>query len=171
MISHRAVLGLVLLTSFVLVGCQSRLDVQHQLAESYDPQNYATFVVASLDGVDNKNRRLLESSMRTVLENKGYRYGTAEDADLLFIYDIDLTEDSNVTNEVVMRDGKTFNVPKIEAVFQAHILINAIEPQSHQVVWKAATDRDLRNVDLKHIDQKRLLERLELLFESLPDRD
>jgi len=161
-------LSLMMLT--LLSGCQSGLDVQHQLAESFDAQNYDTFVVASLDGKETKNRRLLESGMRTVLENKGYRYASSGEADLLFVYDINLTEESSVMNEVVLRDGKTFTVPKIEAVFEAHILINAIEPGTHKVLWKAATDRDLRNVNLRNLDKKRLMERLTELFDSLPDR-
>lgn len=158
---------LLMLSLSLLTACQTPpLTIHHSMDAAFDLDQYQTFSVHALQQDKPEHIRLINEAIRRVMIYKGYT--PAEDADLRIVYDIDVHQSSKLQQETLPQNGQLYSKAKLEAVFEAKMLVNAFAKSTNTVVWKASTTRDLTNANTLKFDQQRANLRMEELFASLP---
>lgn len=160
---------LIALISTLLVGCSTpSLNVLSNLDPGFNAANYSTVSVTSLSVEQTPLNEAIKLQFEATLSEKGYRVVDTE-ASLIMVYDLKLSQDTQLKREVVNIGGRFIERPRIDALYTASILVNAYDSFASKVIWKAASSRDLRNVNLTEIDKDKLRARIGELFESLPN--
>ena len=160
-------LFLFLCLSIWLSACQAPpLHVYSVLKEGADLSQYRTFTIPEVGSVDNKYYDYINKSIIHTLTDKGYQL--SEQADLIVRYSLKFKTDEQLKIESIPEQGNIHTHASLEAVFEAVMLVNIIDRKTKQVIWKAATTRDLKNVNLKGVDQERVDRSIAELFESFP---
>jgi len=154
--------------AFLLLGCQTTpLDVYYAADEEVDLTHYDTFSVQSINDDSNINRAITQG-IESELAKKGYQH--SDQAELIFAFSLEINESETLKQTPISIKGNTFTRTSLEAVYEAKMLINAIDVSTKQVVWKASTSRDIRSVGTKSIDQNRINERMAELLYAYPAR-
>lgn len=161
------VVSILLFVNF-LSACQiPPLNVHARTAEGVSLQAYHSVAVEALEE-DGKIITMLTQGIEHELINKGYVL--SDEPDLVFIYRLDLKEGDQLRQNILPSGTSTYTKMEIEAVYEASMLVNAIDTKTKQVVWKASTTRDIRGVKKKNIDQHRIDQRMSELFESFTEK-
>lgn len=151
--------------SLLLVGCQSTpLDVQYAKDADFNPDQYQTFAIEPVSYEDNPFVKYVNLGIETVMSEKGYRL--SDDPDLIIRYSVIIEEEHELKLDQVPSGTLIHTTPLIEAVFEAKMLVNAIDARSGEVLWKAATSRDISSVNTRKIEQARVNQRIGELFDS-----
>jgi len=162
-------LVLILCSPLWLAACQTPpLHVHSVLKDGVDLSQYQTFTIPEVGPVDNKYYAYINKSIIHILRDKGYQL--SEQADLIVRYSLKLQTDEQLKMESIPEQGNIHTHASMEAVFEAVMLVNVIDMKTKQVIWKAATTRDLKNVNLKGVDQERVDRSIKELFEFFPAR-
>jgi Domain of unknown function (DUF4136) len=153
----------------VLIGCNTfPLDVYYAIPEGVDLSVYKTFAIEPI--LDNDNFydtgfiKLLNTAIVDTLNKKGC--SLADSPELIVKYSLEIDEDKSLKLEHVPFEGLIQTKAMIEAVFEAKMLVNAVDIKTGQIIWKAATTKDLRSVSTKKINQARVNKRMGELFQS-----
>mgnify|MGYP000412752245 CR=1 FL=1 len=159
----------LLCLSLWLTACQTPpLHVYSVLKDGVDLSQYQTFTIPAVGNVDSKYYDYINKAIIKDLSDKGYQL--SEQADLIVRYSLELKADEHVKVESIPEQGNIHTQTSMEAIFEAVMLVNIIDTKSNNVIWKAATTRDLKSVNLKEVDQERVDRSIEELFESFPAR-
>jgi hypothetical protein len=164
--------SLIKLCSFLclslwLTACQTPpLHVYSVLKEGVDLSQYQTFTIPALGNVNSKYYDYINKAIIKNLSDKGYQL--SEQADLMVRYSLKLKTDEQVKMESISEQGNIHSHASMEAIFEAVMLVNIIDTKSKNVIWKAATTRDLKSVNLKAVDQESVDRSIQELFESFP---
>lgn len=161
----KLVLGLTAIT--LISGCQSPpLNVHYEMDNvSFD--TYQTVQVQSMNKPANEKIQIVTAAIEDLLKQKGYR--VSEESDLILAYDIRLSEDSQLRIDQIPYKGNVATRTRLEAVYQAAFLINAIDQKDQNVVWKAFTEKDIHHTKEDKIDPERLNRFLTEIFASFPE--
>jgi hypothetical protein len=158
-----SILGL----SLWLTACQTPpLHVYSVLKEGVDLSKYQSFTIPAVGNVDSKYYDYINKAIIKNLSDKSYQL--SEQADLIVRYSLKLKTDEQVKMESISEQGNIHTYASMEAIFEAVMLVNIIDTKSKNVIWKAATTRDLKSVNLREVDQERVDRSIEELFESFP---
>lgn len=155
--------------SLWLTACQTPpLHVYYVMEEEVDLTPYQTFAIQVVSHSEDQFIDFINAGIVKDLSNKGYRI--SEQADLIVRYSLEFEADQHLKLENIPEKGNIYTKSSMEAVFDAKMLVNIIDTNTKKVIWKAATTRDLRSVSLKKVDQERVNDRIEELFDSFPAR-
>jgi hypothetical protein len=126
-------------------------------------QSYNILAVGTNEGgfLDYINEGIINN-----LSDKGYHL--SEQADFIVKYSLEFKADEYIKVESIPEPGNIHNQASMEAVFEATMLVNIIDTKTKEVIWKAATTRDLKSVNLKKVDQERVNSSIDELFDSFP---
>jgi hypothetical protein len=159
----------ILCLSLWLTACQTQtLHVYSVLKEGVDLSQYQTFTIPALGNVNSKYYDYINKGIINNLTTKGYQQ--SEQADLITRYSLKFQTDEQVKMEAISEKGNIHTDTFMEAIFEAVMLVNIIDTKTNIVIWKAATTRDLKSVNLKEVDQESINRSIEELFESFPAR-
>jgi len=159
----------LLCLSLWLTACQAPpLHVYSVMKEGVDVSQYQTFTIPDVGSVENKYYDYINKAIIKNLSDKGYQL--SEQADLIVRYSLEFIADEQMKVESIFEQGDIHTHTSMEAVFEAVMLVNIIDTKSKKVIWKAATTRDLKSVNLKKVDQERVDNSINELFESFPAR-
>ena len=164
--------SLITLTLLFVSACQlAPLDVQSVIRDDVVMEKYKTVSVMPVSNtIAQKNPAitLITKAIESELLKKGYVL--SDTPELLFAYQLDIKEGEQLKQNMLNVKGQVFNVARLEAVYEAKMLVNAIDTKTKAVIWKASTSKDLRSVDTNSIDQDRLDSRMSELLVSFPGR-
>lgn len=157
-----------LLVLLLMQGCQSTgLNVSYELKDN-SFQNYQHVKVETLNDPSHRSIGQLVSAMELKLSNLGYQLSSSPDLVIVFEVDVDKSQKLNLEQLSVM--GRIYTRPKLEAVNQATITINAYDPKLDSVVWKASTQKDITHIKADKIQQELVNKRVSELFASFPEK-
>ena len=155
----------LLLLALTLTACQTPpLDVYHSMNSDVDLSRYQTFSIQAVTDRDNKFTNFINKGIENNLNEKGYQL--AEESDLVVIYSLQIEESEQLKQKQIPVHGTIYTQTSMEAVFEAKMLVNIIDSKTGKVIWKAATSRDLRRVNANNVDQAKINDRMNELFES-----
>lgn len=175
---NATLLLLLILSALAINGCQPiPLEVQHFTAKTIDLAKYKTFAIEPAIEEDNFLIAHVSRGIAKNLTDKGYQL--AEQPELLVRYQVKLIQDKKVNVIDRLEDrkidtnhrGKVFRTQIIlEPVYEAKMLINAIDVNTNEVVWKASTASDLMLINTEPVDQQQINQSIAELFASFPRR-
>lgn len=152
---------------FLLSACQTPpLEVAAQSVNAHTLSHESTFKVQARSEREGPYLDLLTQSITEYLTAKGFK--ESESPDMLVAYQIRFKEDTEIVTEIIPVADLVYNRQQLEPVFEAHILINAIDTKTGDVLWKAASKRDLTQVSSKKYTKERADKAASELFESFP---
>lgn len=155
----------LLFLSLTLTACQTPpLHVYHSMSNDVDLSRYQTFSIQAMTDEDNPFVNYINQGIINTLTKKGYQF--SEESDLVIRYSLEVKSGETVKISAIPVQGNIYTQTSMEAVFEAKMLANVIDKASKRVIWKAATSRDIRGVNTKHIDQAKVNDRMDELFES-----
>jgi hypothetical protein len=158
----------VAFTLLSLTACQlAPLHVQSVLENDADPRQYQSVSVESLN-LKNDVISMITKGIEQHLQSKGYVL--SDEPELVFVYQLDIKESEHLNYRVQTEGRHVLNLTSLEAVFEAKMLVNAIDTRNKQLIWKASTSKDIRSVDKDSVDQGKINTRMEELFASFPAR-
>lgn len=153
--------------AFILSACQiSPLEVTSQSVNPSVLSKESTFNVQANSERKGPYLDLLTQSINEYLTSKGYQ--PSETPDFLVAYQVRFKEDTEIVTEIIPIANQVYNRQQLEAVFEAHILINAIDTATKDVLWKAASKRDLTQVSSAKYTKERADKAVSELFETFP---
>ena len=166
---------LLILGALALNGCQPLpLEVQHFTDKTIDLAQYKTFAIEPVIEEDNFLIAHVSRGITKSLADKGYQL--AEQPELLIRYQVKLIQDKKL-NVIDRLDDRKINPTRrfhtqiiLEPVYEAKLLINAIDVSTNQVVWKASTASDLLLINTEPVDQQQINQSIAELFASFPRR-
>lgn len=158
---------LVLLVTVTLSACQiAPLDVHAYSAAPSKLAQLSTFEIHARAENKGPYLALLSESATEMLMDKGYQQ--SEEADIVVIYQISVNESSELRVESTPVLNRVYNRPTLEAVYEATILVNAIERATGTVLWKASSMRDLTQVSTSKFSKDRADRAMSEIFDSFP---
>lgn len=161
-------LALLCLTLW-LSACQTPpLHVYSVMKDGVDLSKYQSFTIPPVVTGESSYFDYINKGIINNLSEKGYSF--SKPADLIVQYSLQFIADEQVRVESIPEQGNIHNQASMEAVFEAVFLVNIIDTKTNKVIWKAATTRDLRNINMKSVDERRIENSIEELFESFPAR-
>jgi len=128
-----------------------------------------SFSIHARTDIQGEQIDMLNSAMAQELTNKGYT--VAEDAEMLVIYQLEVKEGEELVTESVNIRNRVLSRPRLEAVYEAAILINVFDSKTGDLLWKASSTRDLTQVNTVHYTQDRANKAASELFESFPEHE
>ncbi len=159
----------LLCLTFWLSACQTPpLHVYSVMKEGVDLSQYKTFTIPVVSTSESRYFDYINAGIIKTLSEKGYQL--SQPADLIVQYSLELIADEVIKVESIPEQGNIHNQASMEAIFEASMLVNIIDTKTKKVIWKAATTRDLKNINMKKVDQERVNRSMEELFESFPKR-
>ena len=161
--------ALALLACLVLLtGCQSSpLDV-HYAMDSISFESYQTVKVKSLNNETNEKIQAVSNTIENHLKQKGYHI--SNEADLTVVYEIKLNEDSQLKIDQIPHRGNIATRTRLEAVYEASILVNAIDQRNQNVVWKAFTVKDIHDAERAGTDKTKMHQVIGEVLSSFPEK-
>jgi hypothetical protein len=151
--------------SLTLTACQTPpLDVYHSMNNDVDLSQYQTFSIQAITDSDSPFINYLNRGIINTFIKKGYQL--SEESDLVIRYSLEVQSGETVKINSIPVQGNIYTQTSMEAVFEAKMLANIIDRASERVIWKAATSRDIRGINAKHINQAKVNERMAELFDS-----
>jgi len=155
----------LLFLSLTLTACQTPpLDVYHSMGEGVDLSRYQTFSIQAMTDIDSPFVNYINQGIINTLTKKGYQF--SEESDFIVRYSLEVQSGESVKINSIPIHGNIYTQTSMEAVFEAKMLANVIDKASKHVIWKAATSRDIRGVNTKSVDQAKVNDRMDELFES-----
>ena len=169
--------GFLFTTIAFLSACQTPpLKVFHVQKESFDEGNYVSFKVSSHVGTTIKAEELLNNAIADVMIEKGYVDGANPDFEIRYSIKTMQSQRLEINNVAPAASPRITGTqpaghpPHMEAVFEARILVNVIDSKTGDVIWKAASIRDLTQVDISKFDAIKAHDRMHEMFENFPSR-
>lgn len=160
----------MLLTLF-LSACQvPPLDVYYSMNDHIDFSQYETFSVTSTTISDTTFLDAITRNMSMVLSEKGFQKVEESKADLVVAYHIVIHESEKLVQQSIPVKGNIYTRSSLEAVYEAQILVNAVDTKTKMVVWKASSSRDLTNINNSTVDEEKVYARMLELLASFPSR-
>ncbi|KZY72559.1 hypothetical protein A3742_08265 [Oleiphilus sp. HI0071] len=170
--------GLLFTTIVFLTGCGTApLEVVHVQKEGFNEGKYISFKVShSHVDIATKAEELINKAIADVMTEKGYVDGA--NADFEIRYSLKTMQSQRLEIESVAPTGPAWqggaqpagHPPQMEAVFEARMLVNVIDTKTGEVIWKAASNRDLTQVDVSKFDSNKAHDRMHEMFENFPAR-
>lgn len=158
-----AALGMIL-----LAGCQTRPLEVHAI---FDEQEFGMYQTVKVQTLTDDQRPKIEEVTKAIerhLVGKGYTL--SEEAELVVLFDVTVEQGSELRLNDIPYKNNVVTRPTLEAVYEATLLVNAVDVARETVVWKALTTRDLREVNPKRVDAAKMDERMAEVFETFPAR-
>jgi len=135
-----------------------------------DFSQYETFSVNPTTVSDTVFIDAVTRNMSTVLSEKGFQKEDEGKADLVVVYHIVIHQSEKLVQEGIPIKGNIYTRSSLEAVYEAQILVNAIDTKTKKVVWKASSSRDLTNINTSTVDEEKVYARMLELLASFPSR-
>jgi len=160
----------LLATIALLSACQTApLNVVHVKKENFNEGNYVSFKV-SHTSVDAKQeaKELITNAIAEIMIEKGYVDGANPDFEIR--YSIKTSQSTRLEVQSPESMGIEGHPPQMEAVFEARMLVNVIDTKTNEVIWKAASSRDLSQVNIQKFDASKAHDRMHEMFENFPAR-
>lgn len=155
--------------SLWLIACQTPpLQVYYAMNNELDLTAYQTFTIQIATNSESQYLDYINKGIIASLSAKGYH--STQQADLIVRYSLHFKADERLQLECIPQQGTLHTTTSMEAVFEAKMLVNIIDTRTDNIIWKAATTRDLSSVNLEKVNQESINKRIEELFESFPAR-
>jgi len=152
----------------LLSACQmTPLDVSSNVVDREGLSAKPTFAIRAHTEKPGAYIDLLNSSIENMLIEKGYT--SSDKPDVVVVYQVSFVEGTELQIKSTPVWTTVYTKPELEAVYEASILINAIDAKSGRVLWKAASLRDLTQVDTQSYSAERADKAAASLFESYPE--
>jgi len=164
---------LSVLTVFALnlIACSTPpLEVHSTTNPFSELSEYQTYGIESLNDPNLEIIPIIDSAIANELNAKGYTQVDASTADLIIKYKIKVTQDEQLRTEAIPVGGTVYSRTTTESVNEASMLVNAIDPKTNEVVWKATTIRDLHTVNEKIPFEERAKVGMGEIFENFPSK-
>ncbi len=160
----------LLSTIALLSACQTApLNVVHVQKENFSEGQYASFKVAHTHvDIATKAEELINNAIAEVMVEKGYVDGANPDFEIR--YSLKTTQSQRLEVQSPESMGIEGHPTQMEAVFEARMLVNVVDTKTKEVIWKAASSRDLSQVNVKNFDAQKAHDRMHEMFENFPDR-
>ena len=174
----RLAYGLLITTIAFLTACQTPpLEVVHVQKEGFNAGNYVSFKVShSHVDIATQAEELINTAIADVMLEKGYVDGANPDFEIR--YSLKTMQSQRLEIDSVAPTGPAWqggaqqagHPPQMEAVFEARMLVNVIDTKTNEVIWKAASNRDLTQVDVSKFNADKAHDRMHEMFENFPSR-
>lgn len=164
------VFGLLFSTLALLGGCQTApLDVVHVQKAGFSDGNYVSFKVSHTHvDIATRAEELINNAIAEVMTEKGYVDGATPDFEIRYSLTTKESQRLEINSPEAM--GQVGHPPQMEAVFEARMLVNVIDTKTGEVIWKAASTRDLTQVNVSKFDEHKAHDRMHEMFENFPSR-
>lgn len=157
----------VICTSVLLSACQvSPLDVTTNVVDGDALSAKPTFAVQAHSERPGAYLDMITSSVEKMLDQKGYQ--VSETPDVVIVYQVRFIEGTELEVKSVPVKSMLYSLPVLESVYEAKILINAVDASNGRVLWKAAGLRDLTQVGAGPYSAERADKAVESLFDTYP---
>ena len=156
---------------FNLMACQTpALEVHSSTSPFTSVSQYTTYGIESLNDPNIEIIPIVDSAIANELNAKGYTQVDASKADLIIKYKIKVRQDEQLRTEAIPVAGTVYSRTTTESVNEASMLVNAIDPKTNEVVWKATTIRDLHSVNEEVPFEERAKISMGEIFEDFPSK-
>lgn len=159
--------------ALMISGCASMVSPEDVMVEYRPEADFSTYESFHVESVPVEARgtrihRMVTLALNRQLTEKGLRMTAKEDADLLFRYATKLEQAERLTTEYIpFKKGMTTRYG-LEPYMQGSLLINVVDTESDQVVWKAIKRRELHASDLDRVSQDGVNEAVADLLDEFP---
>ena len=144
---------IILLTSLLLfIGC-STLNVSVDYDDSFNFNKQKSFVVKhkSKDGEDTLTNDRIISSLEADLELKNYKKVSLEEADLIFVFHLNIENKSDIQTTYQMMGfgryrygGATISTTNTYNYTEGTLIVDALNPKNKKIVWRATATAELK---------------------------
>jgi hypothetical protein len=156
---------------FGLIACQTPpLEVHSSASPFTSVSQYSTYNIESLNDPNIEIIPIVDNAIANELNAKGYTQVDASKADLIIKYKIKVKQDEQLRTEAIPVAGTVYSRTTTESINEASMLVNAVDPKTGEVVWKATTIRDLHTVNEEVPFEERAKISMGEVFEDFPSK-
>mgnify|MGYP000642041552 CR=1 FL=1 len=167
------ILKLSILSTLVLnlIACQTPpLEVHTSTNPLSTLSQYKTYTIEPLNTSEFKIIPIVNHAIANELLTKGYTEVNANSADLIIKYKVKVKQGEQLKIEAIPAKSIIYSRTTTESVNEASMLVNVIDSKTNEVVWKAATKRDLHTVNEKTPIEERAKVSMSEIFADFPSR-
>ncbi|WP_157496891.1 DUF4136 domain-containing protein [Hahella ganghwensis] len=160
---------ILILIQGVIIGCAS---TEHKpvvaMSQDLSADRYSGFVIENSSQREGDIYLLLNEGIQKVFTEKGYRPASDENASMRIRYLLLVERGQRLVEQVVPTGKGDLTKHYMEPVNEAKFLVNIVDMDSNQVVWKASTVRDISGKSLP--SQVEVDEKLAAFFATFPEK-